>query len=84
MPFSGNIWHQNSGYFKPFCTLYGYFYRNYFDTNFTFKADLGITIDSTVVQDDIFYDMKDTCLIKHCKVKQLYFRLKILNTQPAQ
>ena len=45
---------------------------------------MGITIDSIVVQDDIFYDIKDTCLIKHCKVKQLYFRLKILNTQPAQ
>ena len=45
---------------------------------------MGITIDSIVVQDDIFYDIKDTCLIKHCKVKQLYCRLKILNTQPAQ
>ena len=52
--------------------------RNYFDTNFTFQADLGITIDAIEVQDNICYD------IKHCKVKQLYFRLKILNTQPAQ
>ena len=60
-----NIQHQNSGCFRWICNLYGSFFRNYIDTIFIFKADLGMIIDSIIVKNDIFYDKKNTCLIKH-------------------
>lgn len=71
-PFSGNIGCQSSSFFKNKryffkqrnCAFYGSIFKNHFVTNFAFKADLDTIIDSNLVQDDIFSDIKRYMLNK--------------------
>lgn len=46
------------------CAFYGSIFKNHFVTNFAFKAGLDTIIDSNLVQDDIFSDIKRYMLNK--------------------